>query len=160
LSNTPTESIMSRNPITCSQADPMSMAAKQMWEHDIGALPVVDEGGRVVGIITDRDIAMAAYTQGQPLDRMEVRSAMSRSPVTVRPQSPLTAVEALMQEHQIRRIAVVDDDGRAIGMVSLNDLARRTGPSRGAPVSREELTQTLRAVCQPRGAGPSAHAMA
>lgn len=160
MSHAATKTIMSRNPITCGQDDPTSAVAQRMWEHDIGALPVVDGAGRAIGMITDRDIAMAAYIQGKPLDQITVRSAMSNQLRSVRPDAPVTEAEQLMQQHQIRRIAVVDDGGRPVGMLSLNDLARRAGPSRGATVSQDELAQTLRAVCQPRSGSPQPHAVA
>jgi CBS domain-containing protein len=149
MSNTTAETIMSRNPATCSVGDSLSAAARQMWEHDVGALPVTNDAGRVVGMITDRDIAMAAYIQGEPLDRMTVESAMSESLWGVGPQSSLSEVEALMRRHQVRRIPVMDG-GLPIGIISLNDLARHVGSTRSTMVSQEELTQTMRAVCEPR----------
>lgn len=160
MSNASAHSIMNPHPITCREHDSLNAAAQRLWEHDIGALPVVDDGGRAVGMITDRDIAMAAYTQGRTLDRIAVRTAMSRQLWSVRPQATLSDVERLMQQHQVRRIAVVDDDNRPVGMISLNDLALRAGASRSAPVGQDELSQTLRAVCQPRPATARAHAMA
>ncbi|MCX4243500.1 CBS domain-containing protein [Paraliomyxa miuraensis] len=158
MSNTPTENIMTRNPVTCSADESMNAVAQRMWEHDVGAIPVTDGAGRAIGMITDRDITMAAYTQGVPLQHIEVRTGMSKNLWTVRPQAPLSEVERLMQQHQVRRITVVDDGGRPVGMVSLNDLARRTGSSRNAAVTQDELTQTVRAVCQPRSSVMAAHA--
>jgi CBS domain-containing protein len=152
MPNTTADAIMSREPVLCSEHDSLNVAAQRLWEHDIGALPVTDGGGKAIGMITDRDIAMAAYTQGRPLDQIEVHSAMSHQLWCVRPQAALTEVERLMQQHQVRRIAVVDDDRRPVGMISLNDLARRAGPSRNAQVGQDELAQTLRAVCLPRAA--------
>jgi CBS domain-containing protein len=158
--NATAEAIMSRNPITCSPSDSLNAAAQQMWEHDIGALPVTNAAGHVVGMLTDRDIAMAAYTQGKPLDRMTVQSAMSVSVWSVEPQSSVAEVEALMRQHQVRRIPVVDGGRRPIGMVSLNDLARRAAPTRGALVTQEEIARTLRAVCEPRDSAAQAPAVA
>jgi CBS domain-containing protein len=152
MSNTTAQTLMNPHPITCCEHDSLNVAAQRLWEHDIGALPVTDDGGRAVGMITDRDIAMAAYTQGQTLDRIPVRTAMSQQLWSVRPQATLTDVERLMQQHQVRRIAVVDDESRPVGMISLNDLALRAGPSHSAPVGQEELSSTMRAVCLPRPA--------
>lgn len=156
MSNTTAETIMSRNPVTCGEHDSLDAVARQLWEHDIGALPVTDGRGRAIGMITDRDIAMAAYIQGRPLDQLQARTARSRQLWCVRPQASLAEVERLMQEHQVRRIAVVDDGGRAVGMISLNDLARRADASRSAMVGQEELSQTMRAVCMPRAASTRA----
>lgn len=150
MSNTTAETIMSRNPLTCTMDDTLEVAARRMWEHDVGALPVTDATGQTVGMITDRDIAMAAYIQGKPLGHMDVKSAMSVNLWCVQPHSSITEVETLMQEHQVRRIPVVDGARHPVGMISLNDLARRAGAPDGARVSREEVARTLSAVCEPR----------
>jgi CBS domain-containing protein len=151
---------MSHDPITCAADDSLNAAAQRMWEHDIGVVLVTDAHGRAIGTITDRDIAMAAYTQGAPLKDLEVHSAMSKNLWTVRPQAPLSEVERLMQRHQVRRIAVVDHDGRPVGIVSLNDLARHASATRKALVHQDELAETLRAVCQPRSSAMQAPAAA
>jgi CBS domain-containing protein len=150
MSNRTAESMMTPNPVTCSVDDSLNVAAQRMWDHDVGALPVVDGGGKVAGMITDRDVAMAAYTQGKSLTQISVKNAMSANVWCVQPHSSLSHVEMLMRRHQVRRIPVVDGEHRPIGMVSLNDLARCTRASEGAKISQEELTQTLSAVCEPR----------
>lgn len=141
---------MSRNPLTCSTDESLEIAARRLWEHDVGALPVVDALGQVVGMITDRDIAMAAYTQGEPLGRMNVKSAMSKNLWCVQPHASIAEVERLMRTHQVRRIPVVDGAHHPLGVISLNDLARRSGAGDGAKVSRDEVARTLSAVCEPR----------
>jgi CBS domain-containing protein len=160
MANPTAESIMSRDLVTCCASDSLNVAAKHLWEHDIGALPVTDERGCAVGMITDRDIAMAAYTQGQPLEQIPVHSAMSKQLWSVPPSAPVAQVEQLMQEHQVRRIAVVDEQRRPVGMISLNDLALCAGSPRTAPVATEEVAQTLRAVSMPRPEVPRPHAVA
>lgn len=145
-----TESIMTPDPVTCRYDALMNDAAKKMWEHDIGALPVVDEKGRAIGIITDRDIAMAAYTQGKALHEIQVSVAMSANLWAARPQSAVDEVEELMRSHQVRRVPVVDDFGRPVGIVAINDLARLARPSRTAPLTPDDVFNTMRAVCQPR----------
>ncbi len=136
---------------TCSPSDSLNYVAQLMWENDCGCMPVVDREGKTVGMITDRDICMAAYTQGQPLTNILVASAASHGIVTVRQHESLDATETLMQKHQIRRIPVVDESGRPVGIVSMNDLARHAhrGGQRHNGLSADSIVRTLAAVCQP-----------
>jgi CBS domain-containing protein len=109
---------------TCIPTDTLALAAQLMWESDCGSLPVVDVAGAPIGMITDRDICMAAYTQGERLDAIAVGIAMSRSVYTCRATDALTTAEATMRLHQVRRLPVIDDDGHLVGIVSLSDFAR------------------------------------
>ncbi|HXX68576.1 MAG TPA: CBS domain-containing protein [Polyangiaceae bacterium] len=143
--------VMTRHVRICALGDSLNTAAQLMWENDCGAIPVVDSEGKAIAMITDRDICMAAYTQGQLLWNMPVSSAASHAIITVREDESLDAVEMLMQKHQIRRIPVVDIGGKPIGVVSMNDLARRAhmGHHKHNGLSAEVVVRTLAAVCQP-----------
>ena len=145
------EQLMSKNVKTCSAYDTLELAARIMWENDCGAVPIVDTDNRPIGMITDRDICMAAYTQGKPLWSMPVSSAASHGVIAVRDSDGLDAAEALMQKHQIRRVPVVDADGKAIGILSMNDLARHahTGHHRHNGLSADSIIRTFAAVCKP-----------
>jgi CBS domain-containing protein len=143
------EQVMTAPVITCRVHDSLADAARAMWEHDIGCLPVVDDSERVVGIITDRDICMAAYTQGAPLHAIRMPVAMSTRVLSCRASDPLASGERAMAQGQVRRLPVLDDDGRPLGIVSLNDLARA---SQRMDVSTKEVATTLAAVCAPRNA--------
>jgi CBS domain-containing protein len=147
---TTVQQIMHRNPITCSADACMNDVARLMWEHDVGMLPVVDGNGRIVGAITDRDVAMAAYTQGRPLSAISVRSAMSNPVQTAKPNTALAELERIMAENQIRRVPVVDDGGRVIGIVGMGDLAEHASIERGRAVSLADIARTARAVTRPR----------
>jgi CBS domain-containing protein len=123
-----------------------------MWERDCGSVPVVDAEGKPIAMITDRDICMAAYTQGQPLANIPVSSAASHALVAVREDDSLDVAEALMQKNKIRRIPVINKSGRLAGILSMNDLARQAqtkGFPRGDSLSPESIVQTLAAVSQP-----------
>lgn len=139
--------LMTRDVITCRVEDSLDAAAQQMWAYDIGSLPVVDDRGCIVGMITDRDALMAAFTHGEPLRAISAGSTMSADPFTCSPDDELTAVEAAMSRRQIRRVPVVDDLGHPIGIVSMNDLARA---SQRSELSAAEVAATLAAVCAPR----------
>jgi CBS domain-containing protein len=143
------EQIMSQPAITCRQDETLGTAAGLMWDHDCGVVPVVDDGGAVVGMLTDRDISMAAYTQGKPLHAIPVSAAMAKRVFSCHPDETVEAAERLMAEKQVRRVPVVDADGRPVGLLSLNDLARHGASARGDAAQRE-VAETLASICQPR----------
>lgn len=116
--------LMSSPAITCHINDPLTLVAQRMWDHDVGALAVVNDEGKLTGMITDRDICMAAYTQGRRLDELLVNGAMSHHVVWARPEQSISDIEQLMAKRQVRRIPIVDPQRMPVGVVSLNDLAR------------------------------------
>jgi CBS domain-containing protein len=142
--------LMTREPRSCGLDDPLKRAAQLMWDADCGAVPVVDADGRPVAMITDRDICMAAYTQGKSLGELSVSSAASRGLVIVRDDERLDVAEKLMQDHRIRRLIVVDAGGRLAGVLSLGDIARTARfPHRGDRLGAYGLARTLAAISQP-----------
>lgn len=145
--------LMTQQVRTCSPNDSMSTAAQIMWEADCGCVPVVDSDGRAIGIITDRDICMAAYTRGEPLTHIPVSVAASRNLFAVQADDSVDDVEGIMSKRKIRRVPVVDRDQHPIGIVSMNDLARRARPgARGVDsLNPENIVSTLGAICQPNG---------
>lgn len=144
------EQLMSQPAITCATCDTLNDAARLMWENDCGVLPVVGEDGRLVGVVTDRDICMSAYTQGKPLSEIPVSSAMAKKVFSCNPHDDLAAAERWMSKAQIRRMPVVDDDNRPVGVLSLNDIARSAAAPRTPDGLDQEVVQTLAAICQPR----------
>jgi len=150
-SHAPVHDIMRVRVHTCIPQDTLHRAAQIMWEKDCGCLPVVDEVRLVKAVITDRDICMAAFTQGVALPETSVASAMSRTLRVCSPDDTLGAVEDLMREAQIRRVPVVDADGVLVGMISLGDIARYLRPrSQLAPASVAQLLETLATISEPR----------
>lgn len=141
-------SLMSRDVATCRINETLAEAADQMRARDIGALPVLDDTGRVIGMITDRDICMTALVREEPLRAIPVAAAMSAAVITCDCDDDVGIAEAQMADYQLRRIPVVDDQGYPIGIVSLNDLARAI--AQRAEVSTGEVMATLAAVCAPR----------
>jgi len=134
-----------------------------MWERDCGFVPVTNEYGQIAGVITDRDICMAAYTQGKPLGTIRTDSAMARLVYFGRPSMTVGSIEAMMQHRQIRRVPIVDDQERVIGVLSLADLARYCVDMHGSPASLAEVTfdslaATLAGICRahPEPSGPPA----
>lgn len=145
------QDLMTQPAVTCHVNDTLQTAAMRMWNHDCGALPVVNDEGTVTGMITDRDICLAAYTQVRALDEMLVNTAMSHHAITARPEQKLDEVEHLMAEHQIRRLPVVDDSGAPLGMLSLNDLAiESVAPDTRMKNGPTKIAYTLAAIGRPR----------
>jgi CBS domain-containing protein len=147
------QDIMTRAAKCCSAEDSLDAAARLMWENDCGAAPVMDDDGHVVAMLTDRDICMAAYTQGRPLADIRVKSAMSCSLHSIGPDDPIARAERIMQEQQVRRLPVIDAQGHLVGIVSLNDIAREAARERThkqRPVDFDNVALTLAAVCRPR----------
>ena len=140
---------MSQPVITCPENSTLDHAARLMWEFDCGIVPVVNDDGRLAGVVTDRDICMAAYTQGRALSTIPVTTAMSKQVIAVHGDDLVEHVEELMRENQIRRLPVIDVEGRPAGLVSMNDLARLAARTKKSGVDRE-LVRTVAAVCEPR----------
>lgn len=144
------QDIMTQPATTCMPGDPLNVPAQLMWEHDCGAVPVVDEDGSIVGMITDRDICMAAYTQGSTLQDIPVAEVMATKVFSCTADDSLDAAEKLMSDKKIRRLPVLNGDNRPIGVVSVNDIARYAASSRKKNGVERALTKTLAAICEPR----------
>jgi len=124
-----------------------------MWEEDCGCVPVVDRNSKLVGILTDRDICMAAYTQGMTLHALRVESAMAPKVISCNAEDELVEAEKLMRQHKIRRLAVMDN-GNLAGILSLSDIARESDRERTEGQRQEikatEIAETLGEICAPR----------
>jgi CBS domain-containing protein len=145
------ERLMTRQVRTCRSDDTLAVAAHLMWEGDIGCLPVVGQDGRVVSVVTDRDIAMCACFSGRPLRDTPVSETMSKRLVTVGGHDDLERVEDAMRIAQVHRVPVVNDAGFLIGIITLNDLAHhRHGKAVGQGVTPDEVATTLAAISTPR----------
>ena len=151
------EELMTKDVGACRPFDSLDRTAKIMWERDCGAVPVVDQEGRVIAMLTDRDICMAALTQGRALEEIHVSSAMSRRLWSCRPQDDVKEAEKAMRAYQVRRLPVVDTDGKLVGVLSISDLARVAVSSTGGrakkkPVAAADVGETLGAISSPAAA--------
>jgi CBS domain-containing protein len=138
----------------CHPEDPLSKAAQLMWDNDCGCVVVVDHLDDVVGIVTDRDICMAAYTQGKSLGEIPISTACSTNVVTCSAGDSIETVQRLMIENQIRRLPVVERDGHIVGLVSLSDLAQHAQfvtTAQGARATAQTLALVMEAVSRSRG---------
>lgn len=145
---------MTRDVACCAPTDPLNAAAKIMWERDCGCVPVVDKNMVLIGILTDRDVCMGAYTQGLNLHLIQVQTVMSAPVVSCLPDDDLSMAGKLMRDNKIRRLPVCDSNGKPIGIISLSDLAceaeREQRGGKGRAVRSGDLAEVLRAVSEPR----------
>jgi CBS domain-containing protein len=133
----------------CSPEDSLQRAAQRMWEGDFGAMPVVDAEGGVIGMITDRDICIAAYTQGCRLSEGQVKSAMSHEVQTCKASDSVGFAEELMRKYQVRRLPVLEA-GKLVGILSINDVAHAAAGDQGTKSALQALGVTLARICEPR----------
>lgn len=157
------DELMQKDVRTCRADDTMNEAARAMWESDCGFVPVVetDGSGRVVGVITDRDICMACYTRGKSLRDLLVSEAMSGDVRVCKPGDSLASAEAEMRSGRVRRLPVVDASGQLLGVLSLADIARGFSSSRARGtkgVTATEVGDLLAAVSEPRALAATASA--
>jgi CBS domain-containing protein len=115
--------LMTTNPSTLSADDPGIDAARIMRDEDVGIVPIV-EGDRLFGTITDRDIAIRIVAEGKNAQSTPVREIASTQLVTIDPGQDLDEALRLMAQHQVRRLPVVEEDGRLVGIVAQADIAR------------------------------------
>lgn len=115
--------LMNSAVVSITPEESAALAARLLSRHDLGSLPVCGQNGRLVGIVTDRDIITRCVAAGEDPSRVPVQDIMSRTPVTIAPGDDIHAAARQMAARQVRRLPVVEG-GKVVGMVSLGDLAR------------------------------------
>lgn len=145
--------LMSTDVAPCRPSDSLAQCARIMWERTCGCVPVVDHDRRPVSIITDRDICMAAYLQGKTLSEIDVQSVMSRRLFVVHRSDSLSTATAVMRRNGVHRLPVVDDDGRLVGLLSIDDITRQAelGPLvPNDPLSPPAIAETVSGLSHSR----------
>jgi CBS domain-containing protein len=130
------QEVMSSNPCAIDADKPVSYAAKMMKDEDVGFAPIV-EGQRLVGTVTDRDIAIKVVAEGKDPDSTSVRDIASTNLVTVYPQQDLDEALRLMASNQVRRLPVVEEDGKLVGVVAQKDVAAQGDDAKTGQVVQE-----------------------
>ena len=120
------EEIMTKDVCSCGPGTNAASAADIMWSRNCGSLPVVEDGGRVVGIVTDRDLFLALGTSNRRPAEVPIGEIMTRDVALCNPANDVRSALKTMAQRQLRRLPVVDDSGALIGMLSLGDMALRT----------------------------------
>jgi CBS domain-containing protein len=129
--------------VTVSPDEPVSVAARLLYRHNIGAIPVCTTDGRLRGILTDRDITLRCVATDNDPDRTTVGEIMSRSLVTVSPGDTVEEAAERMAQAQVRRLPVVED-GRLVGMLALGDMARTHQFAMEASKALSEISSNIR----------------
>ena len=133
---------------TCRTSALLGDAARTMLRHHCGCVPIVDGRGRLAGMLTDRDICLAVAARELNPWEIPVRDVMSSKIVTCRIDDDVDAVLVAMKENRVRRIPIVDEDGRVRGLISIDDVIRNTGLTRGRLAS-DAAADVLRHICTP-----------
>ena len=136
--------IMTTDVRTCSPESNLAAAAALMLDGDCGVLPVVDEG-KLVGIVTDRDMFIALATRNTRASRLTVADVARKNVFTCGPDDDVHAALATMKEHRVRRLPVSGFGGTVMGIVSMNDIVLAAGAR--TPVRNEEVVETFQGIC-------------
>jgi len=136
--------VMKTELVTVNPGDTVQVAARRMRDADVGFLPVCDGEGKVLGTLTDRDVAIRVVADDIPCGTCPVEDVMSREVIACRPGDEIAHVEQLMAEHRKSRMLVTDEAGRLFGVISLSDVARLEGPRRTATTMRRVASRETR----------------
>jgi CBS domain-containing protein len=143
------EEIMTKDPTCCALSDTAFRAAKLMAMGDIGAVPVCEDsyGRKLLGIVTDRDLVMKVISEGRDPHTTSIREIMTREPLSCVGGDDIEMAFDAMSLFQVRRIPIVDEGGRLIGIISQGDLATRSSqPQKAAQVLVHVSTPAMRAA--------------
>ena len=137
---------MTPDPVSCTPDATAEEAAALMRDNDCGSIPVVENtaSNRLVGTVTDRDLAIRGLATGKGPDAL-VRELMTPEPVTCIPEDEVEDLRQVMIEHMVRRVPVVDADGKLVGIVAQADIAREDGAA-----SDREVGRIVEAISEPR----------
>lgn len=133
--------IMTKGVVTCRRDAPITGVAAIMRDHDIGAVPVLDEDGKLAGIVTDRDIVVSGLTSDKNEAEMRAEDCMSTDLYTAKQNDRVVEVIREMGDHQVRRIPVVDNRDRLVGIISMADVATQTNKDRELADALEEISE-------------------
>lgn len=151
------QDVMTRDVHTCRPDTNLSMAAMQMWDGDFGVLPV-ENGGRIVGMITDRDICMAAAIKHLDPASIQVEEVITGQVHSCSPDTDIHEALKVMQRNKVRRLPVINaDDRKLVGILSLNDVALKVqGDGKAEELNAQDVEGTLQTICEHRKPAPVA----
>lgn len=145
------QDLMTTSPTACTLTNTLADVGGMMWHNDCGILPVVAEGGKVVGVITDRDVCMAAVMTGRQLANIAVEDVISGKIFFCRADDDVRTALTTMKENRIRRLPVVDEYNRLEGIVSMNDIVIRAEEPKDKKVpqiSYADVVNTYKSICE------------
>jgi CBS-domain-containing membrane protein len=139
--------IMTPNAKAIWLTESLADAAKLMWENDCGVLPIIKDGRKVIGMITDRDICMATVMRDTNPSHVSVEEVMTGQIYSVNPEDDIDQALEAMQEHKIRRLPVVNAEGELEGILSMNDVVLNA-KGKGDSIAYRDVVKTYQAICQ------------
>jgi len=144
--------VMVANPAFCALETDLASVAHLLWENDCGSLPVIAHDDQVVGMITDRDICIAAATKHRPPGEITVGEVINGNIYTCRLDTELGDAMRTMKQEQVRRLPVVDANGKLQGILSLAQIILSAEPdsAKGLKLQAGPVMETLKAICSPR----------
>lgn len=141
--------VMNKEPRAVSMVDRLDGVARILWEQDCGFVPVVDGANMLVGVVTDRDLCMASYTQGKTLSEVPVLAVMARELTTCSETDSIKDAMQSMVSAQVHRLPVVDARGVLLGVLAANDLVQ-VAMARPAALSEKLVLATIAGISKPR----------
>jgi CBS domain-containing protein len=141
--------LMKNPPATCTTNDTVTDAAKIMHEHRCGFVPVVDVRGAVVGVVTDRDVCLTVGDKNRAMTHVSVQDAMSHPVFSCYADDNVNTALATMAKRHIRRLPVLDKQGRLQGVLSIDDVVQ--APYRRSAPTAEEIIESLKGIMAPTG---------
>jgi len=142
------EDVMTKDVKSCRPETNLADAAMRMWRNDCGVLPIIADGEKVIGMITDRDICMAAATKHRDPANIRVGEVTSGRVYSCSPDADIHKALEIMREKQVRRLPIIrSEDGKLAGILSMNDVALMEQGGAKAELSAEDVEQTLRGIC-------------
>ena len=155
------QDVMTSSPQTCGTETNLATAAMLMWEGDCGTLPVVADNGWVIGMITDRDICMAAATKHRAASQITVGEVITGEVFSCQPEEDVRDALETMQEKRVRRLPVLGEDGSLKGILSMNDIVLKAEEAkRDSAICYADVMSAFKSICgkrdlmQPEGAQP------
>lgn len=136
--------VMTKNPVCCKPEDMVATAAQLMQRENIGSIPVIenDQTQKLVGIVTDRDLALRIVAQGYDAKSTNVETVMTREIVTCQAEDDLQKAIDAMAEHQLRRIPIVDNTNKIVGIIAQADVATRVNLPEETAEMVKDISQT------------------
>jgi CBS domain-containing protein len=145
--------IMTTDVATCTPQSDLGHAIYVMLERDCGFVPIVNERGTLVGVVTDRDICIAMAAHRRTPVHIRIEEVMTHPVFSCAPGDSIITALGVMSQHHVRRLPVIDREGLVHGVLAINDIL--LAPSRPGAPTREDIVETMRAICRHRSMDPT-----
>jgi CBS domain-containing protein len=143
--------LMTKTAVSCGPETNLAAAGALMWDNNCGVLPVVTDGRKLTGILTDRDMCIALATRNQQSSQLTAAEVAAKRTVVCNPEDDIDAALEIMRTESIRRLPVVDDEGLLEGIISVDDIvlqAKKADGKETPEISYADVVETLQAIYQ------------